>query len=149
VQLRTYRYGEANCSQKGELFIGAARHLPRGVKKEDYARLGYFDVWIPSLAPSRELLAAYRQGTIDFKKFASSYRREMASGPSHEMIRLVAAMASRHPVYVGCYCGDESHCHRSLLRVLIEKEAENLPPCGHPLSGGLASPPCSMPEIEF
>jgi uncharacterized protein YeaO (DUF488 family) len=111
--------------------------------------LGYFDVWIPSLAPSRELLAEYRNREIDFKKFAAKYRREMGSGPSREWLRLVGAMASRHPIYIGCYCEDESHCHRSLLRALIEKEAESLPRNESLISKSLTSSPCSMPEIEI
>lgn len=147
MKLSTYRYGEA-CGLDG-IRIGAARHLPRGVKKEDYRRRGYFDVWMPVLAPSAELVAAYRGGDLAFRTFASRYRKEMKRAEASGVVRLLAAVARVTPVMVGCFCEDENHCHRSILRQLIEEAEAGLPPLSSPEpSLRLSSPPCSMPEID-
>lgn len=69
--------------KKGEgLRIGAARRPPRGVKKEDYARLDYYDAWLPEL---------------------------------------FARLSHQADFSLGCYCEDESRCHRSILRELLKE----------------------------
>jgi uncharacterized protein YeaO (DUF488 family) len=147
LDLTTYSYGHAPRSPG--LSVGVARHLPRGVKKDDYRRRGYFDVWLPALAPSAGLVAAYRGGKISFRAFASRYRSAMNTAEAKQLIRLLAATARAVPVRLGCFCDDERRCHRSVLRGLVVKAAADLPP-GEPATGDarLASPPCSMPEID-
>jgi uncharacterized protein YeaO (DUF488 family) len=135
MHLRTYRYGEAR-GLTG-LSVGVTRQVPRGVKKEDYVRGGYFDVWLPMLSPSKELVAGYMGGKIPWQDFAKRYRKEMSGPDARSVIRLIAAMAAKHPVNLGCFCEDESRCHRSLLYELAMAEAEE--------RGG--SPPCDMPEV--
>ena len=143
--IQTYRYGEA--AALPGLSIGATHYLPRGVKKTDYAKKGYFDVWLPLLAPSAKLVGNYKDGTIDFMTFAQRYRREMAEPAARQALRLVAAIARHQRVNVGCFCEDEHKCHRSLLPALIERADSELPP-ETPERARYASPACSMPEIE-
>jgi len=126
LKLMTYRLGIPRRRGEG-LRIGVSRFLPRGVRKTEYASGGYFDVWYPALAPSRELfhwLHAQPDLAAAWPKFSQRYRREvLASADSRHTLQLLAALAQRTPIAIGCFCADESHCHRSLLRQLIE-EAE-------------------------
>lgn len=145
LSLQIYRYGEPG--PRDGLSIGVTHYLPRGVRKEDYVSRGYFDVWLPLLSPSRELLAAIHQNKLTFPQFAGKYRAEMRRPETRQAIRLLAAMAHCQPIHLGCFCTDPARCHRSLLRDLVIAAADELPP--RPTSsGGYFSPACSMPEIE-
>jgi uncharacterized protein YeaO (DUF488 family) len=123
VQLVTFRLGSPRVPGEG-LRIGAVRYLPRGVRKEDYASAGYFDVWLPILAPSAELIRWFRtqeEGPRRLKRFFEKYEHEMIKGTdSRQVIQLVAELAGRTTLAVGCYCDDENQCHRSVLKRLIE-----------------------------
>ena len=108
--------------KKGEgLRIGTARRPPRGVRKEDYARLDYYDVWLPELAPSQKLLARAR--SQPWKSFEKSYRREMKG---QRLLELLARLSHHADFSVGCYCEDEARCHRSILRALLEEHGAKL-----------------------
>jgi uncharacterized protein YeaO (DUF488 family) len=85
----------------------------------EYAARDFFDVWLPILAPSRELLVQLRAGTLSTAAFFRRYRREMAATDARQVIRFVAALAQTTPLSVGCYCEDEAICHRSVLGELI------------------------------
>jgi uncharacterized protein YeaO (DUF488 family) len=146
MTLRTYQYGHRG--RLDGLAIGVAREVPRGVRKADYATRGYFDVWLPLLAPSRELFTSYRRGEIPFKTFAREYRAQMRSPEAKQVIRLITAISRMQPVNLGCFCEDESQCHRSVLKELIIVAASELPSAEPPAGSILASPPCFMPEIE-
>ncbi|MBI5560430.1 MAG: DUF488 family protein [Deltaproteobacteria bacterium] len=131
IKLKTYRCGSPRGKDEG-LRIGAVRFLPRGVKKEDYAKLDYFDVWFPNVAPSKEAVKDFlssrrSRGKGDKKKwekFAKRYGKEIeGDANARHAIGLLAEVAKRTPLAVGCYCEDENLCHRSILRELIEKEA--------------------------
>jgi uncharacterized protein YeaO (DUF488 family) len=92
------------------------------VRKEDFAGRDFFDVWLPDLAPSAELLSyagSQPWTTRRWADFARRYRREMRAPAAQRLIRLLAAMSAQTDFAVGCYCADESHCHRSLLRELL------------------------------
>lgn len=104
--------------------IGAVRLLPRGVKKQDYARQDFFDVWLPILAPSRELLSGYKSGDVALADFFRQYRKEMREPDCRHTIALLAEVAQRTPISVGCYCEDEAACHRSVLAELIRQAAK-------------------------
>ena len=130
LRLRTYQYGSPRKRGEG-LRLGVTRYLPRGVRKTDYASKDFFDVWYPALAPSAELLRWFRQQP-DFEKawleYAPRYKREMATRPdSIQAVQLIAALAKRTPIAIGCYCEDETHCHRSLLDAIIRAEASEQP----------------------
>ncbi len=108
--------------QRGEgLRIGAVRFLPRGVSKRDYARKNYFDVWLPSLAPSRPLLTGFLKSGMPVATFFRQYRKEMGNTEPRQVIKLLAEIAKRTPIAVCCYCEDERRCHRSVLIELIRK----------------------------
>jgi len=121
LALRVVRLGSPR--HKGEgLRIGAARRPPRGVRKSDYARLDYYDVWLPELAPSQKWVSwALSQPWTDarWKKYARNYRREMSDPRAQRLLELIAALSKRANVSVGCYCEDETRCHRSILRALL------------------------------
>ena len=108
--------------QRGEgLRVGAVRLLPRGVSKRDYARKNYFDVWLPTLAPSRPLLSRFLKSGMPVTAFFQHYRKEMESTGPRQVIKLLAEIAKRTPITVCCYCDDETRCHRSVLLQLIRR----------------------------
>ena len=110
------------------LRIGTVRRPPRGVRKEDYAARDYFDVWLPELAPSAPLVSWALSEPFSPKRWATyerRYRREIRQPAAKRLIALLAALSSQTNFSVGCYCENETRCHRSLLKeLLIEQGAE-------------------------
>jgi uncharacterized protein YeaO (DUF488 family) len=51
--------------------------------------------------------------------FKRKYRAEMATSENAHAIELLAALSHHSNFSVGCYCHDEEHCHRSVLRALL------------------------------
>ena len=109
--------------------IGTVRRPPRGVPKAQFASGNWYDVWLPELSPSAELvkqaLAAQADRSVAgeraWAKFVRGYRAEMAeAGPAHTLA-LLAALSRGSDFSVGCYCEDESRCHRSALRDLLRE----------------------------
>ena len=126
VQLGTERYaGEG-------LRLGTVRRPPRGVKKADYAREDFFDVWMPELSPSAELLRwvhGHRDKTpAVWKRFMRDYRREMKSPEAEHLLELLARLSKQTQFSVGCYCDDYSRCHRSVLRELLAEHGADVLP---------------------
>jgi uncharacterized protein YeaO (DUF488 family) len=105
--------------------LGVARHVPRGLRREDWQSGGYFDQWVPLLAPTSDLVANYRQKKVRFATFARLYQNQMKAPASRQVIDLLATIALFLPISIGCYCEDESLCHRSVLRKLLLKAAES------------------------
>ena len=132
MSLRTYQAGSPRRPGEG-LRIGTVRFPPRGVRKEDYARLDFFDVWFPVVAPSRELLAWVKKHDIANdaaakRTFQKRYARELESDPAaRHSVLLLAALAQQTPISIGCFCEDENNCHRSILKTVIEKATKALP----------------------
>jgi len=128
LALRVVRLGSPR--KKGEgLRIGAARRPPRGVRKSDYAKLDYYDVWLPELAPSQKWVSwALSQPWTDarWKKYAQNYRREMSDPRAQHLLELIAALSRSANISVGCYCEDQTRCHRSLLRELLRERGAKL-----------------------
>jgi uncharacterized protein YeaO (DUF488 family) len=121
MAIRVVRLGAARASDEG-LRLGTVRRPPRGVKKEDYARRNFYDAWLPELSPSQALVTwAMSEPWTDrrWKTFAKRYRAEMREPAAQRLIALLAAMSAQTNFSVGCYCEDESRCHRSLLRELL------------------------------
>ena len=119
--IRVVRLGSPRTKDEG-VRIGTARRPPRGVKKQDYARLDYYDVWLPDLAPSQPLVSwAQSKPWTDarWSTFARKYRAEMRRPEAQRLIALVAALSHQTNLSVGCYCENEARCHRSLLRELL------------------------------
>jgi len=126
--LRIVRLGSPRGKGEG-LRIGAARRPPRGVKKKDYARLDYYDVWLPELAPSQETVSwALAQPWTEkrWAKFARDYRREMGRPEAARLIELLARLSRHADFSLGCYCEDESRCHRSILRALLAEHGATI-----------------------
>jgi uncharacterized protein YeaO (DUF488 family) len=106
------------------LRIGVARFLPRGVRRSEYARLNYFDVWLPILAPSRDLLSQFKSSKMSVPTFFRRYRTEMEQTEPRQTIILLAKIANRQPITLCCYCEDETRCHRSVLIRLVREAGE-------------------------
>lgn len=129
MAIQIVRLGTARYPKEG-LRIGTVRRPPRGVRKADYARRNYYDIWLPELAPSAPLVSSLLSKPITPKRwidFARLYRREMHKPNTQHLIALLAALSSQTNFSVGCYCENETHCHRSLLKeLLIEQGAKVL-----------------------
>jgi uncharacterized protein YeaO (DUF488 family) len=127
MSVRIVRLGTPRVPDEG-LRIGTVRRPPRGVRKADYAARDYFDVWLPELAPSAPLVSLALSEPFTPQRWAvyqRRYRREMRQPAAQRLIALLAALSSQTNFSVGCYCEDETRCHRSLLkRLLIEQGAE-------------------------
>jgi uncharacterized protein YeaO (DUF488 family) len=122
---RVVRLGSPRVEAEGTR-IGTVRRPPRGVPKSQFASQNWYDVWFPNLAPSVELMKLGQAATTpaQWTVFARKYRAEMASPDSSHALELLAALSRDTNFSVGCYCEDEAHCHRSVLReLLIEKGA--------------------------
>ena len=116
--LTTYRCAPTAPSS-GALRVATVRYLPRGVPKRDHAR--YFDVWLPLLAPTQDLIRDFRSERLTQAAFFRAYRREMGRTDPRQAIELLARVSAFTPIAVGCYCEDEAHCHRSVLAELIRQ----------------------------
>ena len=127
MSVRIVRLGTPRDPDEG-LRIGTVRRPPRAVRKQDYAARNYFDVWLPELAPSPPLVSLALSEPFTPQRWAvyrRRYRREMSQPAARRLIALLAALSSQTNFSVGCYCEDETRCHRSLLkRLLIEQGAE-------------------------
>ena len=122
MALRIVRLGSPRLLNEG-LRIGTVRRLPRGVRKSDYAALDYFDVWLPELAPTAELLSwaqsqAWTPGR--WATFGRRYRRKMREPSAARLLTLLSALSTTTNLSVGCYCEDGERCHRAVLRELLE-----------------------------
>ena len=123
MAIRVVQLGSPRARDEG-VRIGTARRPPRGVKKEDYARLDYYDVWLPQLSPSAELLHRIKSGTITpaaWKAFERRFLGELAAPDNARLLDLLAALSRSANFSIGCYCEDESRCHRSILRKVLQE----------------------------
>ena len=121
MAIRVVRLGDPRTPGEG-LRVGTVRRPPRGVRKEDFASLDYFDVWLPELSPTAELVSWIMSEPVTDKRwatFAKRYRAEMGTPAARHVLELVAAMSKQTNLSVGCYCEDASRCHRSVLRELL------------------------------
>jgi uncharacterized protein YeaO (DUF488 family) len=126
--IRVVRLGTPRARGEG-LRLGTVRLLPRGVKKEDFAKRDYFDLWLPEVAPSAELVSwALSQPWTDkrWATFARRYHSEMRKPAAQRLIALLAAVSSTTNFSIGCYCENPSRCHRSLLGELLQKRSADV-----------------------
>ena len=122
MAIRIVRLGTPRSRGEG-LRLGTVRRPPRGVKKSDYARRDYYDVWLPELAPSAPLVAKARK---NWPAFIAAYRREMRTPGAEHLLGLLARFSHRADFSVGCYCEDEKRCHRSILKRLLAEHGARL-----------------------
>lgn len=127
MTLRIVRLGSPRAKDEG-LRIGTVRRPPRGVPKSEFASQDWYDVWYPDLAPSAELVkqAHAAKTEKDWAAFARRYRHEMAAPSNARTLDLLAALSHASDFSVGCYCKDEAHCHRSVLRELLRERGAKL-----------------------
>jgi uncharacterized protein YeaO (DUF488 family) len=126
MSIRVVRLGSPRARGEGTR-IGTVRRPPRGVPKAEFSSRDWYDVWFPNLAPSVETMKLGQKAATpaEWSTFKRRYRAEMAApGPKHDLA-LLASLSHTTDFSVGCYCEDETHCHRSVLReLLIENGAE-------------------------
>ena len=117
MSLAIVRLGSPRTPGEG-LRLGAVRRPPRGVPKADFARLDYYDLWLPLLAPSAGLVkqAQAAASEREWAAFAKSFRSELAESAPRQALDLLAALSHGSAIAIGCYCADEARCHRSVLR---------------------------------
>ena len=123
--VRIVQLGSARLEDEGTR-IGTVRRPPRGVPKAEFASRNYYDVWFPNLAPSAETMKLGQEASTpaQWTAFTRKYRAEMATPDASHALELLAVMSKQSNFSVGCYCEDESHCHRAILRaLLVEKGA--------------------------
>ena len=126
MPIRLVRLGSPRVPGEG-LRLGTVRRPPRGVPKSEHATRDFYDVWLPNLAPSAELVkeALGAPGAKAWAAFTRKYRAEMSAPDTAHLLDLLAAMSKQSNFSAGCYCEDEAHCHRSILRELLaERGAE-------------------------
>jgi len=122
MTLRIVRLGSPRHPHEGTR-IGAVRRLPRGVRKERYAADDWLDVWYPELSPSAPLvtLALSAETERDWASFVRAFRKEMSQPAASRTLDLLAALSRGADFSLGCYCEEESRCHRSVLRALLQE----------------------------
>jgi uncharacterized protein YeaO (DUF488 family) len=122
MAIRIVRLGTPRSTNEG-LRVGTVRRPPRGVPKSEHASRDFYDVWLPELAPS-EALVKQALGSSDdrsWRTFTTRYRAEMKRPEAARLLALLAALSHQTSFSVGCYCADEGHCHRSILRELLQE----------------------------
>jgi uncharacterized protein YeaO (DUF488 family) len=125
MSVRVVRLGSARVPGEGTR-IGTVRRPPRGVPKARFSADNWYDVWFPNLAPSVETMKLGQAATsrAEWTTFTKKYRAEMAVPDAAHAVALLAALSHTANFSVGCYCEDEQHCHRSVLKqLLIEQGA--------------------------
>ena len=128
MAIRVVRLGTPRLPEEG-LRLGTVRRPPRGIRKADYGRLDYFDVWLPELAPSAPLVSWALSEPWTPKRWAAYARRylhEMHQPAAQRMIGLLTAFSKRTEFSIGCYCEDETRCHRTLLRQLLKEHGASI-----------------------
>lgn len=120
MAVRIVRLGNPRAEGEGTR-IGTVRRPPRGVPKDEFASRDYYDVWFPNLAPSLETmkLGQAAETPAQWQAFKKKYRAEMAQPEAQHALALLATLSAQTDFSVGCYCEDEAHCHRSVLRELL------------------------------
>jgi uncharacterized protein YeaO (DUF488 family) len=125
MAIRIVRLGSPRPADEG-IRIGTVRRPPRGVPKSEFSSQNWYDVWFPNLAPSIETMKIGQGASTpaQWSAFVRKYRSEMATPEASHALDLLAALSHHTNLSVGCYCADEAHCHRSVLReLLVQKGA--------------------------
>ncbi len=127
MAIRFVRLGIARSKGEG-LRIGTVRRPPRGVPKSEFASQNWYDVWFPNLAPSVETMKLGQAATTSaqWATFVKKYWAEMSTPEASHILDLLAALSHHTNFSVGCYCENELHCHRSVLRMLLAERGAKL-----------------------
>jgi len=127
MSIRIVRLGTARAADEG-LRIGTVRRPPRGVPKAQFAKQDWYDVWYPNLSPSVPTmkLAQAAQTPAQWAAFARHFRHEMAAPDAARSLDVLAALSHHANFAIGCYCEQEAHCHRSVLRALLSERGAKI-----------------------
>ena len=127
MAIRIVQLGSPRAANEG-IRMGTVRRPPRGVPKGEFASRNFYDVWLPDLAPSEPLVKMGRAATDDraWSTCTKRYRREMQQPPASRLLDLLAALSHATHFSVGCYCQDETRCHRSVLRALLAEHGARI-----------------------
>ncbi|MFZ2295232.1 MAG: DUF488 family protein [Polaromonas sp.] len=123
MTLKIVRLGTERSADEG-LRIGTVRRPPRGVPKAEFALQNWYDVWYPNLSPHPDTMkfaqaAQAHQDEKAWAEFRRKFRAEMHEPEASHSLDLLAALSHRTNFSLGCYCADEAHCHRAVLRELL------------------------------
>ncbi|MGM3277208.1 DUF488 domain-containing protein [Ralstonia sp. 24A2] len=132
MTLRIVRLGGPREPDEG-LRIGTVRRPPRGVPKEEFASRDFYDIWMPLLSPTPELVKQAQAAQVahdekGWQTFVRHFRAEMRDGDAARLLDMLAALSHQTNLSVGCYCEDEAHCHRSVLRELLKERGAKVVP---------------------
>jgi len=127
MAIRVIRLGSPRMHNEG-LRVGTVRRPPRGVPKAEYATRDFYDAWLPELAPSEQLVkqALAAPDEKSWRSFVKKYRAEMKRPETSRLLTLLAALSQETDFSVGCYCEDETRCHRSVLKELLLEHGANV-----------------------
>lgn len=127
MPVRIVRLGTPRAPGEG-LRLGTVRRPPRGVPKEEFARRDFYDVWLPNLSPTADLMAEGRAAQTDkeWAAFKRKYEAEMKQPDASHLLDALAALSHHAAFAVGCYCEDEQRCHRSVLRALLAQRGAQI-----------------------
>lgn len=127
MPIRIVRLGTPRTAGEGTR-IGTVRRPPRGVPKAEFASRDYYDVWYPLLSPTQELMNQGQQAQTDkeWEAFAKQFRKELAQPEASRTLDLLAALSHHSAMSVGCYCEDETRCHRSVLRAELQARGADM-----------------------
>lgn len=129
MSIRVVKLGSRRAAGEG-LRIGAVRRPPRGVPKSEFASRDYYDVWLPNLSPSPPLVKEGQASGDDksWSAFQRKFRSEMSEPKTSRILDLLAALSHQTDFSLGCYCEDETRCHRSVLKELLAERGASLVP---------------------
>jgi uncharacterized protein YeaO (DUF488 family) len=127
MSVRVVRLGTPRLRGEG-VRIGTVRRPPRGVPRSEFSTQNWYDVWFPNLAPSVETMkmAQQAQTPAQWSAFVKKYRSEMSTPQAKHDLDLLAALSQTSDFSVGCYCEDENHCHRSILKSLLAEHGAKM-----------------------
>jgi uncharacterized protein YeaO (DUF488 family) len=125
--VRIVRLGTERLEGEG-IRIGTVRRPPRGVPKAHFSAQNWYDVWYPNLAPTVETMKLGQEALTpeDWATFTKKYRSEMSAKDATHTLELLATLSKSSDFSVGCYCESEAHCHRSILRTLLEEKGASI-----------------------
>lgn len=120
MSVRVVRLGAPRLRGEGPR-IGTVRRPPRGVPKARFSSENWYDVWFPNLAPSVGTMKLGQKAAspAEWLEFTRTYKAEMAAPGARHDLDLLAVLSHTMNFSVGCYCRDESRCHRSILKQLL------------------------------
>ncbi|TCW84947.1 DUF488 domain-containing protein [Burkholderia sp. SRS-46] len=129
MSIRIVQLGSPRAAGEG-LRIGTVRRPPRGVPKAEFASRDYYDVWLPTLSPTPELVtqALAAETDADWRAFARKFRAEMNHGDAAKVLDVLAALSASTHFSIGCYCENERRCHRGILRELLAERGATIEP---------------------